>query len=95
MLWWGSKNITYWVIWEYYKKEKVSYALFSNLWKKLQLTWLKEDGDLFQAIPFSNHPKFHGRHIESHSAGIARNSFILMSCSKVMFIVIHPFLEDK
>jgi hypothetical protein len=46
---------------------------FQNLCKNLQLTWLKEEGDLFQAIPFFNYPKIHGRHIESCSVGIARN----------------------
>jgi hypothetical protein len=47
--------------------------------QKLQLTWLKEEGDLFQVVPFFNHPKFHGRHNESHSASMARNGFMLMS----------------
>jgi hypothetical protein len=56
---------------------------------------MKEEGELFQAVPFFNHPKFHGRHIESHSASIARNVFMLMSCPKVMFTVIHPFFEDE
>jgi hypothetical protein len=68
---------------------------FQNLYKKLQLTWLKEECDLFQAVPFFNHPKFHGRHIESYSTDMARNGFMLMSCSKVMITVIHPFLEDE
>jgi hypothetical protein len=82
------------VIWEYYK-EKVSYVLFSKLMQKLQLTWLKEEGDLFQVVPLFNHPKFHDRHIESRSASMAKNGFMLMSCPKVMFTVIYPFLEDE
>jgi hypothetical protein len=67
---------------------------FQNM-QKLQLTWLKEEGELFQAVPFSNHSKFYGRHIKSRSASMARNGFMLMSCPKVIFTVIHPFLEDE
>ena len=29
------------------------------------MTWLKEDGDLFQVVPFFNRPKFCGRPIKS------------------------------
>ena len=55
-----------------------------NLKVFLQLTSLKEDGDLFQEAPFFNRPKFHGRHFESCSTCITRNGFMLMSCPKVM-----------
>jgi hypothetical protein len=48
-----------------------------------------------QAVPFSNSPKFHGRHIESRSTGMTRNNFMLITCPKVMFAVIQPFLEDE
>ena len=61
----------------------------------LQMTWLKEDGDLFQAVPFFNHPKFHVRYFESCRACMIGNSFVFMSCPKVMFKVIHPFIEDE
>jgi hypothetical protein len=50
----------------------------------LQLTSLKEDGDLFQAVPFFKCPKFHGRHFKSYSTYMTRNSFMLMSGPKVM-----------
>jgi hypothetical protein len=68
---------------------------FENSKMFLQLTWLKEDGDLFQAIPFFNRPKFDGRHFEFYRACMARNDFVLMSCLKVMSLVIHPFIEDE
>jgi hypothetical protein len=84
-----------WVIWEYYMKEKVSYVLFPKLMQKLQLTWLKEKGNLSQVVPFSNRPKFHGGHIESRSTGMTRSGFMLITCPKVMFAVIQPFLEDE
>jgi hypothetical protein len=61
----------------------------------LQLTGLKEDRDLFQAVPFFNHPKFHSRHFESCRACITGNGFTLMSCPKIMSRVIHPFIEDE
>jgi hypothetical protein len=50
---------------------------FSKSMQKLQLTWLTGKGDLFQAVPFFNRPKFYGRHIESRSAGITENGFVL------------------
>jgi hypothetical protein len=56
---------------------------------------LKEDGDLVQAVLFFNRPKIYGRHIESCRACITRHGFMLMSCSKVMSGVIHPFIEDE
>ena len=54
-----------------------------------------EDGDLFQVVPFFNHPKFHGRHFESCSACMTGNGFMLMTCPKVMSGVIHLFIEDE
>jgi hypothetical protein len=68
---------------------------FENLKMFLKLTLLKEDGDLFQAIPFFNRPKFHERHFESCRACMTRNSFMSMPCPKVMSKVIHPFIEDE
>ena len=55
-----------------------------NLKMFLQLILLKEDGDLFQAVPFFNRPKFHGRHFESYSVCMTGNSFMVMTCPKVM-----------
>ena len=55
-----------------------------NLKMFLQLILLKEDGDLFQAVPFFNRPKFHGRHFESNSACMTRNSIMLMTYPKVV-----------
>jgi len=66
-------------------------CLFSKLMQKLQLTWLKKNGNLFQVVPFFNCQKFHGRHIESLKSGMARNSFMLITCPKVMFPVIQLF----
>jgi hypothetical protein len=57
---------------------------FQNSKMFLQLTSLKEDGDLFQAVPFFKCPKFHGRHFKSYSTYMTRNSFMLMSGPKVM-----------
>ena len=74
---------------------KLCFVFKKNLKMFLQLTWLKEDGDLFQAVPFFNRLKFHGRHFESYSTCMTRNGFMLMSCPKVMYWVIHPFIEDE
>jgi hypothetical protein len=93
----GKKKASHWCLGENPKiphilsdlrvpqKEKVSYDLFSkNLKIFLQLTWLKEKGDLFQVVPFFNRLKFHGRHFKSCRAYMTRNGFIWMSCPKVM-----------
>jgi hypothetical protein len=48
-----------------------------------------------QAVPFSNRPKFHGRYIKSRSTGMTRSGFMLITCPKVMFAVIQPFLENE
>jgi len=69
--------------------------VFKILKMFLQLTWLKEKGDLFQVVPFFNRLKFHGRYFESYSACMTGNSFMLMPCPKVMSWVIHPFIEDE
>jgi hypothetical protein len=61
---------------------------FQNM-QKLQLTWLKEEGELFQAVPFSNHSKFYGRHNKSRSASMARNGFMMV------FTVIHLFSRTR
>ena len=85
MPWWGPKNTTYTKWFESTTKGegKLCFVL-KNLKIFLQLSWLKEDGDLFQVVPFFNHPKFHGRHFESCSACMTGNGFMLMSGPKVM-----------
>ena len=96
MPWWGFKNTTYTEWFESTTKGEGKLCfVFKNLKMFLQLTWLMEDGDLFQAVPFFNRPKFHGSHFESYSACMTRNNFMLMSCPKVMSWVIHPFIEDE
>jgi hypothetical protein len=62
---------------------------------KTPIDMTEEKGNLSQVVPFSNHPKFHGRYIESRSTGMTRSGFMLITCPKVMFAVIQPFLEDE
>ena len=96
MPWWESKNTIYIERFESTTKGEGKLCfVFKNLKMFLQLTWLTEDGDLFQAIPFFNRPKVHGRHFESYSTCMTRNSFMLMPCAKVMSWVIYPFIEDE
>jgi hypothetical protein len=57
--WWGSKNTIYWVIWEYYKRRRLQLCfVFKNLKTFLQLTWLKEKGDLFKLFHSSTAQSF-------------------------------------
>ena len=85
MPWWGSKNTIYIERFESTTKgEGKLFFVFKNLKMFLQLTWLKEDGDLFQAVPFFNRPKFYGRHFESCRACMTGNGFMLMPCPKVI-----------
>ena len=95
-LWWCGPCLVLWVSGvippQPQKGEGKLCFVFKNIKMFLQLTWLKEDGDLFQAVPFFNRPKFHGRHF---SACMTRNGFMLMSCPKVMSWVIQPFIEDE
>ena len=82
---WESKYTTYTEWFESTTKGEGKLCfVFKNLKMFLQLTWLKEDGDLFQAVPFFNLPKFQRRHFESCSAYMTGNGFMLMTCPTVM-----------
>jgi hypothetical protein len=83
--WWGSKNTTYTEWFESTTQGEGKLCFVSkNLKLFLQLTWLKEEDDLFRAIPFFNCSKLHSRHFESCIACMTGNGFMLMSCPKVM-----------
>jgi hypothetical protein len=56
------RNHTHYAIWEHHLRSQVRIVFFKKIIKIPKLLYRRSWGDSNLAVPFSNHPRWHGRH---------------------------------